>query len=100
MPDQVHHKKKKSRKDAIMLAQQKIHNDHNAAMIGKTYRLLCEGYDSAAESYFGRTYADAPDIDGKVYFTSYRRIKDGEMVNVKIIDVLDYDLIGKVVKEN
>ncbi len=100
MPDQVHHKKKKSRKDAIMLAQQKIHNDHNAAMVGKTYRLLCEGYDSAAESYFGRTYADAPDIDGKVYFTSYRRIKDGEMVNVKIIDVLDYDLIGKVVKEN
>ena len=99
MPEQVHAKKKKSRKDAIMRAQQKIHQEYNDSMVGKTLTVLCEGYDSAAESYFGRTYADAPDIDGKVYFTAYRRIRDGEMVKVKIAEVLDYDLVGKAVKE-
>ncbi len=100
MPEQVHAKKKKSRRDAIMRAQQKIHSEYNDTLVGKTVTVLCEGYDGAAESYFGRTYADAPDIDGKVYFTSYRRIKDGEMVKVKIAEVLDYDLVGKVVKED
>jgi ribosomal protein S12 methylthiotransferase len=99
MAEQVHPKKKKSRRDAIMRAQMKIHSEYNDSLVGKTLTVLCEGYDSAAESYFGRTYADAPDIDGKVYFSSYRRIKDGEMVKVKIAEVLDYDLVGKVVKE-
>lgn len=99
MPEQVHSKKKKSRRDAIMRAQMKIHSEYNDTLVGKTMTVLCEGYDSAAESYYGRTYADAPDIDGKVYFTSYRRIKDGEMIKVKIAEVLDYDLVGKAVKE-
>ena len=99
MPEQVHAKKKKSRRDAIMRAQQKIHEEYNDSMVGKTLTVLCEGYDGAAESYFGRTYADAPDIDGKVYFTAYRRIRDGEMIKVKIAEVLDYDLVGKAVKE-
>lgn len=99
MPEQVHPKKKKSRRDAIMRAQLKIHSEFNDTLVGKTMTVLCEGYDSAAESYFGRTYADAPDIDGKVYFTAYRRIKDGEMIKVKIAEVLDYDLVGKAVKE-
>lgn len=99
MAEQVHPKKKKSRRDAIMRAQMKIHSEYNDSLVGKTLTVLCEGYDGAAESYFGRTYADAPDIDGKVYFSSYRRIKDGEMVKVKIAEVLDYDLVGKVVKE-
>ncbi len=99
MPEQVHPKKKKSRRDAIMRAQMKIHEEHNDALVGKTLTVLCEGYDQAAESYYGRSYADAPDIDGKIYFTSYRRIKDGEMIKVKIAEVLDYDLVGKAVKE-
>jgi len=82
-----------------MRAQMKIHEEHNDALVGKTLTVLCEGYDQAAESYYGRSYADAPDIDGKIYFTSYRRIKDGEMIKVKIAEVLDYDLVGKAVKE-
>ncbi len=100
MLDQIPAKKKKSRRDLIMRAQQKIHDERNDSLVGEVFTVLCEGYDSAAESYFGRTYADAPDIDGKIYFTSHRRIKDGEMVNVKIAEVLDYDLVGKEVKEN
>ena len=51
------------------------------------------------EAHYGRSYADAPEIDGKIFFTAEHRVKDGEFVTVKITDVLDYDLYGKVVSE-
>ena len=62
---------------------------------------LCEAYDVAAETYFGRGTADAPDIDAKIYFRpeiGKKRIAPGEFVNVKIDDVIDYDLIGDIVR--
>ena len=47
--------------------------------------------------YFGRTQSDAPDIDGKIFFTSDRKLEIGQYVKVKITDSLDYDLIGEVI---
>ena len=79
-----------------MSDQNRIHNDFNAGFVGRSLKVVCEGYDPVSECFFGRSYADAPDIDGKVYFTSSTRIKDGEFVNVVITEVLDYDLLGKV----
>ena len=95
MPKQVVAATKKKRCDAIMSDQNRIHNDFNAGFVNKTLKVICEGYDPVSECFFGRSYADAPDIDGKVYFTSPKRIKEGEFVNVKITEVLDYDLFGK-----
>ena len=60
--------------------------------------VLCEGYDEVAETYYGRSYADAPDIDGKVFFSSKRKIPAGVFVKVKITDFVDYDLQGKEIK--
>lgn len=80
-----------------MSDQNRIHNDFNAKFIGKELKVICEGYDQVSECFFGRSYADAPDIDGKVYFTSSKRVGEGEFVNVKITEVLDYDLLGKLV---
>ena len=57
--------------------------------------VLCEGYDPVAESHFGRSAADAPDIDGKVYFSAQRRVAEGEFVSVRITEAMDYDLIGE-----
>lgn len=95
MPDQIPEKLKRRRYDILMREQRKIHKENNQKAVGKTLKVLCEGYDKAAETYFGRSYADAPDIDGKVYFSAPRRLRDGEMVDVNITEVLDYDLYGR-----
>lgn len=97
MPDQIPEKIKRKRYDALMKEQRRIHKENNEKCVGTTVRVLCEGYDKAAEIYFGRSEADAPDIDGKVYFSSPRRLRDGEMVDVAITEVLDYDLCGRVI---
>ena len=60
---------------------------------------VVEGFDKWAECYFGRTEADAPDIDGKIFFTSEKPLEMGQYVNVKITDTLDYDLMGEVTDE-
>ena len=65
--------------------------------IGKTLTVLCDGYDRIAEVYFGRSYADAPDVDGKVYFTASRRVQAGSFVEVKITEAMDYDLVGEAI---
>ncbi len=96
MPDQVPSKTKKKRLDIIMSEQNRIHNDFNKSFISKELIVICEDYDQVSECYYGRSYADAPDIDGKVYFSSPRRLKNGEFVKVMIEEVLDYDLYGKV----
>lgn len=96
MPKQITAATKKKRCDAIMSDQNRIHNDFNAGFVDKTLKVICEGYDPVSECFFGRSYADAPDIDGKVYFTAPKRLKEGEFVNVMITEVLDYDLFGKV----
>lgn len=96
MPKQVSSNTKKKRCEAIMSDQNRIHNDYNAKFVDKVLKVICEGYDPVSECFFGRSYADAPEIDGKVYFTAPKRLKEGEFVNVKITEVLDYDLFGKV----
>ncbi|MBE6700932.1 MAG: 30S ribosomal protein S12 methylthiotransferase RimO [Ruminococcaceae bacterium] len=92
---QVSVKNREKRADAIMEAQHDIHAENNEKLIGKTIEVLSEGYDPVAETYFGRSEMDAPDIDSKVYFSAKRRIRDGEFIKVEITGSLDYDLIGK-----
>ena len=65
--------------------------------IGKTFDVLVEGYDPYTDSYYGRTYMDAPDIDNNVILTSGYRIDDGDIVPVEIFDKDDYSLIGEAV---
>ncbi len=96
MPNQVSANTKKKRCEAIMSDQNRIHNDFNAGFVGKTIKVICEGYDPVSECFYGRSYADAPDIDGKVYFTASKRVRDGEFVDVNVTEILDYDLFGKV----
>ena len=94
MPDQIDEQVKQDRYDMLMQLQEDIHRQLNEAKLHTELTVLCEGYDPVAERFYGRSYADSPDIDGKVYFTSSRRIGEGEFVTVRITDALDYDLIG------
>ena len=69
----------------------------NEAKIGKQLTVLCEGFDTVAEIYYGRSYADAPDVDGRVYFSSKTPVAAGEFVEVVITEALDYDVVGKTI---
>ena len=97
MPNQIDEQVKQDRYDEIMALQLDIHEELNQKKIGNTVKVLCEGFDPVAETFFGRSEADAPAIDGKVYFSSKRKPKEGEFVNVKITDAIDYDLFGEMI---
>ena len=97
MPDPVPEQVKQDRYDVLMQTQLLVTEELNNARVGSTQTVLCDGFDTVAEVYYGRTYADAPDVDGKVYFTSKRKIQPGNFVNVKINEALDYDLVGEVI---
>ena len=92
---QIEEQVKQDRYDIIMREQLYITEEKQKKQIGKTVTVLCEGFDPVAETYYGRTYANAPDIDGKVFFFSNRNHQVGEMVEVEIMDAYDYDLGGK-----
>lgn len=86
---------KDSRAEAIELIQSDIALRYLENQVGKKVTVLCEGFDRYAECYFGRTYAEAPDIDGKIFFTSSEPVKEGEFVDVKITECMDFELIGE-----
>ena len=94
MDGQIDEETKTARYNALMEIQLDISAELQAAKVGKTLTVLSEGYDAVAEAYYGRSAADAPDVDGKIYFTASRRVKDGDFVKIKITEALDYDLIG------
>lgn len=97
-PDQLEDDVKAHRADIIMEQQADISAAYNEAQLGTEKTAVVEGFDKWAECYFGRTAADAPDIDGKVFFSSERPLKLGEYVRIRITDTLDYDLLGEVVE--
>ncbi|MBE6793330.1 MAG: 30S ribosomal protein S12 methylthiotransferase RimO [Ruminococcaceae bacterium] len=86
------------RADAIMRSQELVMEDYCQSRIGSTVKVLVEGFDRYAECFFGRSYADAPEVDPNVFFTSEDKVTIGEFVNVEISDYLECDLIGEVVK--
>ena len=79
--------------------QSAIMDDYNAAMIGQTLRILVDGYDDEFEQFYGRTFADSPEIDGRVWIASEEALKEGEFVTVCIDSVIDGDLSGYLVEE-
>ena len=99
MPDQIDEQLKLDRMDLVMREQLEINEENNRKMVGKTITVLCEDYDPVSEVHFGRDAANAPEIDGKIYFRSSKRIAPGSFVNVKIREVVDYDLLGRAIIE-
>ena len=85
------------RAEVIMNQQYTIAETKLDECIGKTLDVLVEGYDPYTDSYYVRTYMDAPDIDNNVILTSGYRIDDGDIVPVEIFDKDEYSLIGEAV---
>lgn len=93
--NQVEEDVKLRRGEIIMQDQLEIVTVKNHERIGKTYRVIVEDYDGYSDSYSGRTYMDAPEIDGVIAFTTNNHYEVGEFADVEIIGMNDYDLIGK-----
>ncbi len=96
MDDQIDEQVKQDRYDLVMRLQGDISSEKNGEKLGKVLDVVCEGYDTVSEIYYGRSPCDAPEIDGKIYFSSERKVGEGEFVKVKIGSVLDYDLLGDI----
>ena len=96
-PDQIDEQLKLDRADILMREQQAVVDELMPKYIGTTIRVLVEDFDPVSEAHYGRSFADAPEIDGKIFFVSPVRIAPGSFVDVQITEVQDYDLVGKAI---
>lgn len=98
MENQVEEEVKEHRMDVIMEQQMEIMQEWGEAQVGRELIVLTEGFDRYAECWFGRSTADAPDIDGKIFFTvGAKKPAYGQFVTVRITDCMDCDLMGELV---
>ena len=102
LPHQVPQKVKERRRDIVMETQAAVAREAAEALVGRTVEVLVESYDRYAESWFGRTAGDAPDIDCKVFFTAPPQgggnsVHPGDFLSVQITEALDWDVLGEVV---
>ena len=88
-----------SRAQMVETIQSSIMDAYNADIIGRTLDVLVDGYDEEYEQYFGRTYADSPEIDGRVWIATQEDISEGDFVQVCIDGLIDGDLTGYIVEE-
>ena len=95
MENQIDEQTKSDRGDLIMQSQFGIFTQKQNEKIGKTYKVIVEGYDGYTDCYVGRSYMDAAEIDSVIYFTSAVELDEGEFVMVEIEGIKDYDLIGE-----
>lgn len=98
MENQVDDETKVRRGEIIMNDQYLIMSEKNNEKIGNIYSVLVEGYDPYTDTYFGRSYMDAPDIDSQIHFSTENEYDEGDFVAVEILGVNDYDLVGKAVE--
>ena len=88
-----------ARAQMVETIQSRIMDDYNASMMGKTLDVLVDGFDEELEQFYGRTFADSPEIDGRVWIATQEAISEGSFVKVTIDAVIDGDLSGCLVEE-
>lgn len=98
LPNQVDEDVKIKRKEKLMNIQRGIVKDLNKLKIGNIYDTIIDG--STGEYYIGRNYEMAPEIDGLIYITKGKVLKKGDIIKVKITNIMEYDLVGDVWNES
>ena len=98
MEDQIPQEEKERRRDILMEQQQTIMQRWGESRVGQTVEVLVEGYDRYAGCWFGRSAADAPEVDGRVFFTAQGgKPRAGEFRKVLLTECLDCDMLGELV---
>ena len=98
MPDQVPEEVKEERQAEIMELQQEIVFDQAEAMIGREVLVMIEGKVADENAYVGRTYKDAPNVDGLIFINTEAELMSGDFARVKVTGALEYDLIGELME--
>ena len=95
MPERVDTAEAERRAELVVDVQSRVMDDFNDSRMGDLVEVLCEGFDGQSMSYVGRSYAESPDIDGRIYFTAEEDVEVGQFVFVRITDVMDGELTGR-----
>lgn len=98
--DQIPQEVKEDRRDEIMELQQEIAFEHSESMVGKTLEVMIEGKVADENAYVGRTYMDAPNVDGLIFVNTAAELMSGDFVKVTVTGALEYDLIGEMCDES
>ncbi len=96
MDGQIEEEVKEERKDEIMILQQEIAFEHAEKMVGRTLKVMIEGRLPEENVYIGRTYMDAPNIDGYIFVNADHEFMSGDFVTVKVTGAKDYDLTAEI----
>ena len=89
----------RNRAELIMQVQEQVMDQFNESRLGSVTEVLCDGFDTQAMAYMGRSWAESPGIDGNIYFTAERDVQPGEFVPVRVTGIMDGDLTGEVTEE-
>ncbi len=100
MEDQIAQEVMDERRDGIMAIQQEVSLEKNEAMVGRIVDCIIEGFIPDDQVYVGRTYKDAPGVDGVIFISTDYKLLAGQIVPVKVTDFNEYDLIGDVTDES
>lgn len=95
--DRVPTEEAQRRAELVADVQSEIMDAYNESVLGTVREVLCEGFDGQSQSYVGRSYAESPDIDGRIYFTSEDSPEAGTFVRVRLTGVMDGELTGEQV---
>ena len=87
------------RADLVVDVQSRIMDDFNDSRMGDVTEVLCDGWDEQSQSFVGRSYAESPDIDGRIYFSAERDVQPGEFVPVRITGTMDGELTGELAED-
>lgn len=87
------------RTELLVDVQSDIIDEYNESILGEEREVLCEGFDPQAQMFFGRSYAESPDIDGRIYFTAGEEVEPGTFVTVRFTGVMDGEITGELVEE-
>src|SRR5699024_7216392 len=96
MPDQIDEEVKLDRQEELMELQQEIAFDNEQAMVGREVLVMIEGKVADENAYVGRTYRDAPNVDGLIFIHTDEELLSGDFARVRVTGSVDYDLIGEL----
>ncbi len=97
MPGQIDEEVKENRQAELMELQQEIAFEKAEAMKGRELEVLIEGRVSGENAYVGRTYRDAPDVDGYIFINTEETLMSGDFAKVRVTGACEYDLIGELI---
>ncbi len=95
-PDQISDEQKEARRAEVMELQEAVSSEKNEEMTGRELTVFVEGRVSGEDAYIGRTYRDAPDVDGYIFFRTQEELMTGDIVEVRVTGAYGYDLIGEL----